>query len=111
MLKPGGFVTDDLEVFARGRQHAVMDSLCMTQDQAQGRAEFMSDIGRHLLARIDRARELAAHCVECLGQLTQFIVRSNRHLLRKITLRDSMRGLCQLPDWTCKCTGEKNTQQ
>src|SRR5215212_3413199 len=111
MLKPGGFVTDNLEILARGRQHAVMDSLCMTQDQAQGRAEFMCDIGCHLLARIDRARKLAAHSVECLGQLAQFIVRSDRHLLRKITFRDSMRGLCQLPYWTCKRTGEKNTQQ
>ena len=75
MLQPLRLFKDDLEVLLVGRQHAVVDRVRMAQDQAQGRAQFVGDVGGHLLARFGGVRQVGAHLVEGSRQFSQFISR------------------------------------
>ena len=58
-----------------------MHGFRMAEDQAQRGAQLMSDIGGHLFAGVDRARELGTHPVECLGKLAQLVIGTDRYLL------------------------------
>src|SRR5687768_3863042 len=103
MLKPCGFLANNLEVFTRWWQNAIVYCFGMTEDQTQWCAEFMGDIGSHLSARVDRARKFCAHLIESFAEFAQFVIGTYRNLLREISLRYSLRRSCKFANGASKC--------
>ena len=106
-LQAFDFRVDGLQALRGGGQHAVAHRFDVPGDHRQRRAQVVGDVGGHLAAHLVGARQLAAHLVEGLAQLANFIPRTHRHLLLQVAAGHLLRGLFEL----AQRAGERARQQ